>query len=274
MHLGIQKNKFHWSFDANAASCGGANLLHQTDQLSWNKVQLQQIHNKKTLASAQNGTMEWNGWTNGTMSFKFLLELPRESESFIGNNLLGKCADGKVEEVKEALEAGADPNTRGGPEMMTCLMVATWKSQEKVVDLLLAQPGIQVNAKASNNFTALHFASKANSAFVEHDGISILKKLVAFPGIELNERNDEGLTPIMLAIISAGWGCGICRIRDTPSWWQRCAIEQSLRVVCLLAAEATVDLEVQDRMGRGLNELAKELVERSFCLDINCACHS
>ena len=209
-----------------------------------------------------------------SMRSKFLRELLRESASIKENNLWGKCADGKVEEVKEALEAGADPNTRGGPEKMTCLMVATWKSQEKVVDLLLAQPGIQVNAKASNNFTALHFASLRNSAFVEHDGISILKKLVAFPGIELNERNDEGLTPIMLAIISAGWGCGICRIRDTPSWWQRCAIEQSLRVVCLLAAEATVDLEVQDRMGRGLNELAKELVESSFCLDINCACHS
>ena len=209
-----------------------------------------------------------------SMRFKFLRELLRESASIKENNLWGKCADGKVEEVKEALEAGNGPNSRGGPEKMTCLMVATWKSQEKVVDLLLAQPGIQVNAKASNNFTALHFASLAKSTLAAHEGISILKKLVAFPGIELNERNDEGLTPIMLAIISPGWGCGICRIRDTPSWWQRCAIEQSLRVVCLLAAEATVDLEVQDRMGRGLNELAKELVVNSFCLDINCACHS
>ena len=39
-------------------------------------------------------------------------------------------------------------------------------------------------------------------------------------------------------------------------------------------AEVSVDLEVQDRMGRGLNELAKELVVNSFCLDINCASHS
>ena len=202
-----------------------------------------------------------------SMRFKFLRELQRESASIKENNLWGKCADGKVEEVKEALEAGADPNTRGGPEMMTCLMVATWKSQEKVVDLLLAQPGIQVNAKASNNFTALHFASLANSTFVAQQGISILKKLVAFPGIKLNEKNDEGLTPIMLAIQSAGWGCGE---RDTLCRWERYTIEQLLRVVCLLAAEATVDLEVQDRMGRGLNELAKELVESSFCLDINC----
>ena len=141
-----------------------------------------------------------------SMRSKFLRELQRESASIKENNLWGKCADGKVEEVKEALEAGADQNTSGGPEteMMTCLMVATWKSQEKVVDLLLAQPGIQVNAKASNNFTALHFASVANSTFEAHEGISILKKLVAFPGIELNEKNDEGLTPIMLAIQSAG----------------------------------------------------------------------
>ena len=60
-----------------------------------------------------------------SMRFKFLRELLQESASIKENNLWGKCADGKVEEVKEALEAGADPNTRGGPEMMTCLMVAT-----------------------------------------------------------------------------------------------------------------------------------------------------
>merc|ERR1711962_695859 len=137
---------------------------------------------QKTLPRAQTEpTMESYG-----MSFKFLMELPTESRSFMGNNLWGKCADGKVEEVKEALEAGADPNTRGGPEKMTCLMVATWKSQEKIVDLLLAQPGIQVNAKASNNFTALHFASLAKSTLVAHEGTSILNKLVASPGIELN----------------------------------------------------------------------------------------
>ena len=200
------------------------------------------------------------------MRFKFLRELLRESASIKENNLWGKCADGKVEEVKQDLEAGADPNTRGGPEKMTCLMVATWKSREKIVDLLLAQPGIEVNAKTSNNFTALHFASLANSTFVAHEGTSILKKLVAFPGLKLNERNDEGLTPIILAIESVGW--------DEPCRRSSYTIEQSLRIVCLLAAEATVDLEVQDRMGRGLNELAKELVVNSFCLDINCACHS
>ena len=204
------------------------------------------------------------------MSFKFLMELPLESKPFMGKNLWGKCADGKVEEVKQDLEAGADPNTRGGPEKMTCLMVATWKSREKIVDLLLAQPGIEVNAKTSNNFTALHFASLANSTFVAHEGTSILKKLVAFPGIKLNERNDEGLTPIMLAIESAGWGCGIWLKRCQ---WLRYTIEQSLRIVCLLAVEESVDLEVQDRMGRGLNELAKEWVESFALILLNSACH-
>ena len=73
------------------------------------------------------------------------------------NNLWAKCMDGKLEEVRLALQAGADPNTRGGSDNWTCLMVAIWKNYEELVDLLLAQPGIEVNAEDQNKDTALYY---------------------------------------------------------------------------------------------------------------------
>ena len=74
------------------------------------------------------------------------------------NNLWKKCRNGKLEEVREALPAGADPNTRGGSYNRTCLMEAMYKDHDEVVDLLLAQAGLEVNAKDYEKNTALHLA--------------------------------------------------------------------------------------------------------------------
>ena len=60
-----------------------------------------------------------------------------------------------------------------------------------VVDLLLAQPGIEVNAKDSNGLTALHIAGA-------YGNLATLKKILAVPGLLLNERDHKGRTPIML----------------------------------------------------------------------------
>ena len=60
-----------------------------------------------------------------------------------------------------------------------------------VVDLLLAQPGIEVNAKDSNGLTALHIAGA-------YGNLATLKKILAVPGLFLNERDHKGRTPIML----------------------------------------------------------------------------
>ena len=63
MHLGwVSKTELYWLLDANAASCRGANLLHQTDQLSWNKARLQQSHYTENIARGTNGTNHgiWN----------------------------------------------------------------------------------------------------------------------------------------------------------------------------------------------------------------------
>merc|ERR1711962_1952159 len=111
------------------------------------------------------------------------------------NNLWTKCMDGKLEEVRLALQAGADPNTRGGSDNWTCLMVAIWKNYEALVDLLLAQPGIEVNAEDQNNNTALYYTCYIGN-------VAILSKLLDVPGLQMNKKNVWGRTPIMRAIRS------------------------------------------------------------------------
>ena len=120
-------------------------------------------------------------------------------------NLWEICRDGKLVEVSKALQAGADPNTKGGCRMdfdnrvrdfVTCLMVAIVRSHEEMVELLLAQPGIEVNAKDSRKETALYYACRGGN-------VVILSKLLAVPGILVNQRNyyNHGWSPIMEAVV-------------------------------------------------------------------------
>ena len=113
-------------------------------------------------------------------------------------DLYRKCRDGKVEEVREALIGGvwggADPNSTNGHE--TLLMAAAFGNHEKIVDLLLAQPWIEVNKRGRRyNDTALHNACASGSN-------ACLIKLLAVPGVDVNvlDRNNE--TPIMWAVSS------------------------------------------------------------------------
>ena len=109
------------------------------------------------------------------------------------NNLWVLCDFGNVEEVREALQAGGDPNTRGGRANKTCLMWAIIRGNEEMVDVLLEQPCIEVNAKDNNESTALHVACGCVN-------VAILNQLLAVAGILVNERDSRGWTPIMLAI--------------------------------------------------------------------------
>ena len=143
------------------------------------------------------------------------------------NILLAMCSLGELQMARELILAGADPNTKVGRNNWTCLMVAILGSQEEVVDLLLAQPGLDVNAKNDNNRTALHYAC-------DKGNIAILSKLLAVPGILVNERDSDGWTPIMLAIYS-----------------------EAVRVMAVrvMAAVEEVDLDVSHN-GRSLEDLA------------------
>ena len=102
-------------------------------------------------------------------------------------NLWESCCLGKLQMARELLLAGADPNTKAGCDNWTCLMQAIWRNHEEVVDLLLAQPNIDVNSKDIFYYTALHYAC---SRFTKYN-VAILSKLLAVPGILLNERDSN-----------------------------------------------------------------------------------
>ena len=146
------------------------------------------------------------------------------------NNFWDLCRLGKMEELRELLLAGADPNLRGGRYNRTCLMEAIRRNHEAVVDLLLAQPSIEVNAKDNFDYTALHYVC---SRFTTYN-IAIMSKLLAVPGILLNERDsNSGMTPIMGAIIYG-----------------------KPEAVQVMAAVENVDLEVRNNDGWSLEDLA------------------
>ena len=150
------------------------------------------------------------------------------------NNLLWTaCSDGRVEEVREALAAGADPNARGGPYNTTCLMVAAWGNHSGVVELLLSTQGIQVNAKSECGSTALHKACASGSP-------ASLALIVKSPGVQLNERDGSGWTPIMCAIGS--------QLDTTQAVLQMAALPD----VCL----------DEDEKGRSMEEIAYRWVRK------------
>ena len=109
-------------------------------------------------------------------------------------SLYEMCVSGRVEGVRQALQAGAGPNTDDG-HPMTYLMYAVLGRQSKVVALLLSWPGVDANAKDGVSKTALHWACEAGH-------IPVLQLLLAVPGLKLNERisGGGGHTPILRAI--------------------------------------------------------------------------
>ena len=95
-----------------------------------------------------------------------------------------------------------------------------------MVDVLLEQPSIEVNAKDNDENTALHWACAPGN-------VAILNQLLAVPGILVNERDCRDWTPIMRAIRFA-----------------------KLDIVRVMAAMEKVDLDVRDHRGLSLEDLA------------------
>ena len=145
------------------------------------------------------------------------------------DNIWLKLSAGNLEEVWAAFQAGGDPNTRGGTANKTCLMWAIIRGNEEMVDVLLEQPSIEVNAKDNNENKALHWACRCGRV----SNVAILNQLLAVPGILVNERDSRGCTPIMRAIFYG-----------------------ELDMVRVMAAVEKVDLDVRDDSGLSLEDLA------------------
>ncbi len=105
--------------------------------------------------------------------------------------LLDAVLHNLFDEANDALEQGADVNTRYSRGGTTPLMVAAAYGQEEIVELLLKWKANVNLTSTLDNYTALMFAS-------ENDQLGIAD-LLLINGANVNAINDEGDTAIILA---------------------------------------------------------------------------
>merc|ERR1712156_795021 len=87
------------------------------------------------------------------------------------------CEQGKLEEVKKALNNGEDVNDSGDVGV-TALMSAICNGHKSVVKVLLEHPDIEVNEKRDDGRTALHYA-------VLVDNVEVTRMLLKHQGLDL-----------------------------------------------------------------------------------------
>ena len=144
------------------------------------------------------------------------------------------CSEGKLDQVRAALARGADVNGQSGGLNQTVLMWAIMNEHNSIVRLLLEQPTVDLNATDSFEQTALHHAVYENNVegvqllladprlntanqkdedgsaptmlALRRNSLDVLRELVAHPSVDLDTRDEDGLTleeVARLAIASA-----------------------------------------------------------------------
>ena len=108
---------------------------------------------------------------------------------------LNLCRDGDIEGVQASIDNGTDVNEDNANGLgWTGLMVALHHSHNKVVQLLLNHPQIDVNKVDPFGLCALHSA-------VGHDNHEGMAALLARQDLTtINQRENQGRTPIMKAL--------------------------------------------------------------------------
>jgi len=94
------------------------------------------------------------------------------------------------------IQAGAGVNVIN-QKKQTALMVAIMKKMDALAQLILAQPGVNLNAQDAHGNTALMLAAMHNKA--------LLESMLASNMPDLNIKNDTGQTAIMQAAKAGNW---------------------------------------------------------------------
>jgi len=118
------------------------------------------------------------------------------------------CMNGDIEGARNAIESGADINSRCAQDK-TGLMYALWNNQNAMVELLMQNDNLDVNCADSDGATALHHA-------VDVDNDEGARMLLADPRLQdINHKNRRGLTPLMRAVTRSKVNCATVLLSDT-----------------------------------------------------------
>ena len=124
---------------------------------------------------------------------------------------LNACEEGDIELARVLLARGADVNWRGLEEdgiLWSGLHLAACGDHGDLVDLLLAQPGVDVNIKTSKNSTPLMMACAWGRE-------NITRKLLLVEDIDLNCQDNTGKTALHCAACFDSPGC-FQLLREAP----------------------------------------------------------
>ena len=175
--------------------------------------------------------------------------------------LIRLCIDGDLEGVKQALGSdGADVNSKDWYGS-TGLMWAVDINHNSVVDLMLATPNIDVNLKNDGGWCALHWAVRSQN----NEGLRLLLNV---PTIDVNIVNNKGWSAIHRAVIKDNIE-GLKLLLSHPSLTALTlnhkdkkgdtAVMLALKGkrLAVLVADPRVDLDINDKEGRSLEEVAR-----------------
>jgi ankyrin repeat protein len=121
-----------------------------------------------------------------------MLVMPAGPAAFGANNVnfFDLCSNGTPEEVKAALQAGADVNAKDDDGDTALMWCAENEHSLKTLSILI-KAGADVNAKDNDGWTPLMFAAKENTP-------EALNALIA-AGADVNAQNNDGKTALALA---------------------------------------------------------------------------
>ena len=115
------------------------------------------------------------------------------TEKTLGELFLGACEKGEEAKVNAAIVLGVDVNTKDASSGRTGLFLAIQKKHEKVVDILLAQPAIDINGRDNDGWFPLSVAAGNGST-------SVVAKLGRMPALRgVNDQGYRGWTPLSWA---------------------------------------------------------------------------
>lgn len=136
------------------------------------------------------------------------------------------CEQNNIEKVKFYLELGANVNYKCKFNKKSALRYAVQNNSEDLLDLLLSQPGVDVNVTFGSRFTALAYACVQGR-------VNIVKRLCQVREINPNITNIYGDSPLFLALFYG-----------------------RIDIFEIILSAPGIDLSVTDRIGRNIVQIA------------------